>query len=56
VDTTARAAYERAYNVTFAADAMTDMDAGAHELVLGKVFPRMGEVDTTDRILARLRG
>jgi nicotinamidase-related amidase len=55
VDTTARAAHERAYNVTFASDAMTDMDAAAHELVMRKVFPRIGEVDTTDAIIALLR-
>ncbi len=51
VDTTARAAHERAYNVTFARDAMTDFDPVAHELALTKMFPRLGEVDTTDAIL-----
>jgi nicotinamidase-related amidase len=55
VDTTARAAYERAYNVTFASDAMTDLDPAAHEFVMKKVFPRIGEIDTTDAILALLR-
>jgi nicotinamidase-related amidase len=51
VDGTARAANERAYNVTFANDAMTDLDAAAHELVLTKLFPRLGEVDSTDAIV-----
>lgn len=51
VDTTARGAYERGYNVTFATDAMTDLDAAAHEHGVAKMFPRMGEVDTTDEIL-----
>ena len=55
VDTTARAAYERAYNVTFASDAMTDLDPEAHEFVTRKIFPRLGEVDSTDAILALLR-
>jgi nicotinamidase-related amidase len=55
VDTTARAAHERGYNVTFAADAMTDMDPAAHDFVTKKVFPRLGEVDATDAILALLR-
>lgn len=54
VDTTARAAYERAYNVTFASDAMTDLDQGAHDFAMKKIFPRLGEVDSTDALLALL--
>jgi nicotinamidase-related amidase len=56
VDTTARAAHERAYNVTFAADAMTDVDPASHAHALEKIFPRLGEIDTTERILALLAG
>jgi nicotinamidase-related amidase len=52
VDGTARAAYERGYNLTFASDAMMDMDPAAHEFVMKKVFPRHGEIDTTDAVLA----
>ena len=55
VDTTARAAYERAYNVTFASDAITDMDPAAHEFVMKKIFPRLGEIDSTDALVALLR-
>ncbi len=55
VDYTARAASERGYNVTFAVDAMTDMDAAVHDVVIKKMFPRIGEVDTTDAVLALLR-
>jgi len=33
-----------------------DMDPASHEFVLKKVFPRMGEVDTTDAILALRAG
>jgi nicotinamidase-related amidase len=51
VDGTARAAHERAYNVTFAKDAMTDLDPIAHDFVIGKMFPRLGEVDSTDALL-----
>ncbi len=51
VDCTARAANELAYNITFASDAMTDMDAASHDHILGKYFPRIGEIDTTDAIL-----
>lgn len=54
VDTTARAAHERAYNLTFASDAITDMDPAAHDFVMTKIFPRIGEVDTTDAVLALL--
>ena len=54
VEATARAAHERAYNVTFAADAMTDVDLASHEHALKKVFPRLGEIDSTDALLALL--
>ena len=52
VDTTARAAHERSYNVTFASDAITDLDPAAHEFAMKTIFPRLGEVDTTDALLA----
>jgi nicotinamidase-related amidase len=55
VDTTARAAHERAYNITFASDAMTDIDPAAHEFAMKKIFPRIGEVDSTDALLALMR-
>jgi nicotinamidase-related amidase len=54
VESTARAAYERSYNVTLASDAMTDRDPVAHECSVTKLFPRLGEVDTTNAILALL--
>jgi nicotinamidase-related amidase len=54
VDSTARAAYERAYNVTFACDAITDVDPAIHELEMAKIFPRLGEVDTTAAILGQM--
>ena len=54
-NSTARAAHELSYNVTFASDAMTDMDAAMHELMIKKIFPRLGEVDTTDALLALMR-
>lgn len=55
VDATARAAYERSYNLTFASDAITDVDAESHDFVMRKIFPRHGEVDTTGAILALLQ-
>jgi nicotinamidase-related amidase len=54
VEATARAAHERAYNLTFASDAMTDIDPVNHDHSLKKVFPRLGEIDTTAAILALL--
>jgi nicotinamidase-related amidase len=54
VDGTGRAAQELAYNVTFAADAIADRDPEAHEFVMKKVYPRFGEVDSTDALIALL--
>jgi nicotinamidase-related amidase len=54
VEGTARGASERGYNITFARDAMTDMFADAHENSLKYIFPRIGEVDDTDKILEKL--
>jgi nicotinamidase-related amidase len=55
VASTARAAHELSYNITFASDAMTDTDATTHDLMLKKIFPRLGEVDTTDALLTLMR-
>ena len=54
VDATARAAHERSFNITFASDAMTDRDPILHECAVTKIFPRLGEVATTDAILEQL--
>ena len=54
VESTARAAYDHGYNVTFAVDAMTDFNPAAHQHSVEVVFPRFGEVDTTERILELL--
>jgi nicotinamidase-related amidase len=54
VESTARDAYERSYNLTFASDAMTDTNAEAHDRALRIIFPRMGEIGTTDEILEKL--
>lgn len=56
VESTARAAYDHGYNVTFASDAMMDRNPAAHEHCLGTIFPMLGEVDTTERIVAALVG
>jgi nicotinamidase-related amidase len=54
VDTTAREAYAHGYNVTLATDAMSDLDAAAHDFTLTKVFPRLGESATTSELLELL--
>ena len=51
VEGTARTASALGYNLTFASDAMTDMFADAHENSFKHIFPRMGEIDTTENIL-----
>ena len=56
VESTARAAYEHGYNVLLATDAMTDRDADAHANSIGRIFPRLGEIATTNEILALLDG
>jgi nicotinamidase-related amidase len=55
VESTARSAYDLGYNVAFAVDAMTDRDADAHRNCVEKIFPRIGETDTTANVLQSLR-
>ncbi|WP_316843155.1 isochorismatase family protein [Pedobacter psychrodurus] len=54
VEGTARAASELGYNITFAKDATTDTNADAYEHSVKRIFPRLGEVDDTDRIIELL--
>jgi len=54
VEGTARDASRLGYNIAFATDAMTDMAASAHEHSQKIIFPRLGEVDTTDKIIELL--
>ena len=51
VESTARSAYDLGYNVVLVIDAMTDRDAEAHRHSVEKIFPRLGETDTTDNVL-----
>lgn len=55
VESTARSGYDLGYNVVFVSDAMTDRDADSHRHCLEKVFPRLGEVETTENVLNVLR-
>jgi nicotinamidase-related amidase len=54
VESTGRAAYDHGYNVTFAADAMTDPNPRAHEHSVNVTFPLFGEVDTAKTIISAL--
>lgn len=54
VEGTARGASERGYNIAFAKDAMTDLFAEAQERSLKYIFPRIGEIDDTDKIIELL--
>ena len=54
VESTARDAWERSYNLTFVSDAMTDMNADAHDRALQIIFPRIGEIGTTEQVIEKL--
>ena len=54
VEATARSAYDLGYNVVLVTDAMTDMNAEAHGYSVEKVFPKIGETETTERVLEKV--
>jgi nicotinamidase-related amidase len=54
VESTARDAWERNYEVFFAEDAMSAMDAESHQFAITKIFPRIGRVRSTQQVLAEL--
>jgi hypothetical protein len=49
----ALSAYDHGYNVTLVVDAMTDLHADAHRHSVEKIFPRLGELATTDDMVFR---
>lgn len=51
VESTARQAYDKGYNVVLVTDAMTDRDAEAHRHSIEKIFPRLGETTTANEFL-----
>jgi nicotinamidase-related amidase len=55
VESTARSAFDFGYNVVLVRDGMTDRDAEVHRVSVEKIFPRIGEVDTTDNVLKLLK-
>jgi nicotinamidase-related amidase len=56
VESTARSAYDYGFNVALVTDAMTDRDAEIHRFTVDKIFPRLGEIDSTTGVLKLLRG
>lgn len=54
VESTARAAAERAYEQVFVEDAMTSMSADAHAFSLKYVLARIGRVRSTAEVIAAL--
>ena len=51
VESTARHARDLGFNVTLASDAITDVNADAHTNSVARIFPRIGEIGTTQEIL-----
>jgi nicotinamidase-related amidase len=51
VESTARAAFDRGYELIFVEDAMSSVKAEAHQFATEVIFPRMGRVRTTDAVL-----
>lgn len=54
VDTTAREAFQRGYNLILVEDATSDMDMELHQLAFVKTFPKFAKVRTTKDILSAL--
>ena len=54
VESTARQAYDLGFNVTLPLDAMTDVDAAAHDHAVTRIFPRIAETGSTADVLALL--
>lgn len=52
VESTARDAYERNYELIFAEDAMTGLNAESHANSVERIFPRLGRVRSTGEIIA----
>ena len=54
VESTARSAYDLGYHVVLVTDAMTDTSAETHRNRLERIFPRIGETETSERVLERI--
>jgi nicotinamidase-related amidase len=54
IESAARAAAERDYQLTIVTDAVTDTDLGAHNNSLNVIFPKIAELATADEVVAAL--
>jgi nicotinamidase-related amidase len=54
VESTARSAYEHGYAQIFVEDAMSSMSADVHAFPVQQIFPRIGQVRSTEQVLAAL--
>jgi nicotinamidase-related amidase len=52
VESTARAAYELGYNQILVEDAMASTTAEDHAFAIKRIFPRLGQVRSTEEVLA----
>lgn len=52
VESTARDAFERGYELIFVEDAMAGLSAEAHAFAVNTIFPRIGRVRSTEVVLA----
>jgi nicotinamidase-related amidase len=55
VDTTAREAFQHAYNQIFVEDAMTASTKEEHDYVCKYIFPRIGQIRTSEEVVLSLR-
>jgi nicotinamidase-related amidase len=56
VESTARDAWERNYQLILVEDAMAALSTGAHEFAVQRIFPRLGRVCTVADVLAAWAG
>jgi nicotinamidase-related amidase len=54
VESTARDAYERGYDLVFVEDAMAGLSAEAHRFAVTTIFPRIGVVRSTQAVMKAL--
>jgi nicotinamidase-related amidase len=52
VESTARDAFERGYELVFVEDAMAGLSAEAHAFAIATIFPRIGRVRSAEAVLA----
>ncbi|MDR3554139.1 MAG: hydrolase [Syntrophobacteraceae bacterium] len=52
VESTARDAFERGYELVLVSDAMTGLNAESHADAVGRIFPRIGRVRGADEVVA----